>query len=163
MMRWISKIIMTFNGLKLNKILFSLPLFLAPTRFKQSSSKCQRHLRSQTKLWRTSTQANSWFNQLFQPYESARSHEQYSDQKINSPIKDLFELSEKYLNERVARKELCHEHDLRKTLYCSDCRKYMCDKCYVLDTASTRPRRSARWPLRCWTCSTFSLKNSLRT
>lgn len=95
MMRWISKIIMTFNGLKLNKILFSLPLFLAPTRFKQSSSKCQRHLRSQTKLWRTSTQANSWFNQLFQPYESARSHEQYSDQKINSPIKDLFELPEK--------------------------------------------------------------------
>ena len=30
-------------------------------------------------------------------------------------------------------KELCPEHALRLTLYCLDCKAYMCDKCYVLE------------------------------
>ena len=28
--------------------------------------------------------------------------------------------------------EICVPHDLRKTLYCVDCKKYLCDKCYVV-------------------------------
>lgn len=52
----------------------------------------------------------------------------------------MFQTAEKYYKypDKVNRKEICHDHDLRKTLYCSDCRKYMCDKCYVSDPSNAQ-------------------------
>ena len=67
--------------------------------------------------------------------EGQRKYDPRSSEVKVSAIRELIKMSEKYDQnpEKIHRKEICGDHELRKTLYCSDCRKYMCDRCYVMD------------------------------
>eukprot|EP00347_Sterkiella_histriomuscorum_P011163 403373511 len=51
------------------------------------------------------------------------------NQKKQTPIESLIEFSNQYNTKTASKKELCHEHKLRKTCFCTDCRLYICDRC----------------------------------
>jgi len=52
-------------------------------------------------------------------------------QPTQQPIADLIKFSKKYDPAKVAKEELCSKHGLRKTLLCSTCRVFICDKCLI--------------------------------
>ena len=52
-------------------------------------------------------------------------------QPSSHPISDLLKFSKKYDPEKTTQGELCSAHQLRKTLLCSTCRVFICDKCLI--------------------------------
>jgi hypothetical protein len=53
-------------------------------------------------------------------------------EKGNDPIQDIFLFGDDSLD-KLKKKENCSKHDLRKTLLCQTCKKFICDRCLIDD------------------------------
>lgn len=51
-------------------------------------------------------------------------------------MEQLFDFHLSYDADKVSQKELCPEHGLRKTSYCLECQKYICDRCLPMSKHS---------------------------
>ena len=58
-----------------------------------------------------------------------------------TPIEQLQEFHKEYNQEKAQKKEMCHDHNLRKTSFCLECKTYICDKCLPLSFHSTHPTK----------------------
>ncbi|CDW74450.1 UNKNOWN [Stylonychia lemnae] len=56
------------------------------------------------------------------------------NQNKQSPIESLMEFSKHYNAQKASKKELCHDHNLRKTSFCIDCKLYICDRCLPMSS-----------------------------
>ncbi|TNV80125.1 hypothetical protein FGO68_gene2810 [Halteria grandinella] len=53
-----------------------------------------------------------------------------------SQMDQLFDFHQSYDADKVTQKELCSDHGLRKTSYCLECQKYICDRCLPMSKHS---------------------------
>ena len=60
---------------------------------------------------------------------------------VQTEIEKLLQFHKHYNVQKASKKEICHEHQLRKTSFCLECKAYICDKCLPLSMHSSHPTK----------------------